>query len=82
MISHVLDLQDVEFKAQLADVVVGFVDQRLGELQPIFVDLLWGERRQHSTKIGLEVLLGDLLNVGRVAAQETLDRVLKNSLAT
>ena len=40
VVGDVLDLHDVELETEGLDVVVGLVDQLLGELQPVLVDLL------------------------------------------
>ena len=74
-IGDVLNLQDVEFEAKSLDVIVGFFDEELGELEAILVDLFRGQGCEDTTQVCFEGFLGDLGDrlVGHV--QETLNRV-------
>ena len=64
LVGHVLDLHHVELETERLDVVVGLVDQRLGELEPVLVDLFGSQGRQHAAQVRLERLLRDRGDLG------------------
>lgn len=74
-VGDVLDLQRVELEAELREVVVGRLDQLLGEEEAILVHLLGRQGRDDLADGALEGLLGDRLDLADVAAEEALDRV-------
>lgn len=57
------------------EVVFGCVDQVLGELEAVFVDLFGRERRDHLAHGAFERLLSHLLDLTERAPQEALDGV-------
>ena len=59
VVGHVLDLQHVEVQAQLGEVVLHLLRERLGELEPVLIDLLRGQGRQDPAQVALQGLLGD-----------------------
>ena len=75
VIGDVLDLEHVEVQAQLGEILLDLRRQRVGELQPILVDLLGRQRGQHAAQVPLQRLLGDLLDVAQATSEESLDRV-------
>ncbi|MEZ5165350.1 MAG: hypothetical protein R2695_02265 [Acidimicrobiales bacterium] len=57
VVGHVLDLHHVEVEPEGLDVVVGLVDELLGELQPVLVDLLWRQGREDPRRFASSVSL-------------------------
>ncbi len=75
-----LDLQRVEGEPELVEVVAGLADELVGELQPVLVDLFRRQPGDDAAQVTLEALLGDLLDLVRVASEKALDGVVAHAL--
>ena len=79
-VGDVLDFKGIQLQSQLVEVAVRLIDQALGELQAVFVDLFRGEGGQHPAQVAFQGILGNFVNFGQRLAQETLHRVAEGRL--
>ena len=80
VVGDVLDLHHVKLETQRLDVVVGFVDQLMRELQPVLVDLFRRQRGEYTAQVGFERLLGDLADLLGGTVEEAFGGVLEQTL--
>jgi hypothetical protein len=65
---------------RLREVVLGFLEELLGEAQLVLVDLLGSELGEDATQVPLEGVLGDLDDLLPALAEEALEGVVEERL--
>jgi hypothetical protein len=78
----ILDLHRVQHESELAQIVLGFFEELLGEGELVLVDLFWRETRQDPAQVAFEHILGDPDHVIPVLVEEAFDGGSQGGLMT